>query len=231
MPGGLNEMLLMGVAAGGEEKRIATAHATRILASVVFVVLFFGLFMGVSSGRSGQTGVPLDALSIMDWLILGGCALLGVRLALLIRLPAAPILGPMLLSGAAHIGGLVTVAPPTLLVVVAQVVIGTIIGGRFVGATLGGVGRDIALGVGSSLTMIAVAVLFAWIVSAVSATELSHSFLAYSPGGLTEMSLLALAMDQEVAYVSMMHIARISLVVLAAAPVLRWLSRWRRAPL
>jgi uncharacterized membrane protein AbrB (regulator of aidB expression) len=65
----------------------------------------------------------------------------------------------------------------------------------------------------------------------VSATELSHSFLAYSPGGLTEMSLLALAMDQEVAYVSMMHIARISLVVLAAAPVLRWLSRWRRAPL
>ena len=231
MPGGLNEMLLMGAAAGGDEKRIAMAHATRILAVVMFGVLFFGIVMGVSSARSTPSGGSLDSLSLQDWLILGGCALLGVRLALLLRLPAAPILGPMLLSGAAHISGLVTVAPPTLLVIVAQVVIGTIIGGRFVGATLRSVGRDMALGVGSSLVMIAVAVFFAWIVSSLSGTELSHTFLAYSPGGLTEMSLLALAMGQEVAYVSMMHVARITLVVFAAAPALRWLSRWRRASL
>ncbi|MHA6729727.1 AbrB family transcriptional regulator [Devosia sp. A369] len=228
MPGGLNDMVIMGVEAGGEEKRIAMAHATRILAVILFGVLFFGVAMGVSSGSAAPRGAALDALTVQDWLVLGGCALLGVPFASFLRLPAPAILGPMVLSGIAHVTGLVTVAPPDLVVIIAQVVIGTVIGGRFVGASLRQVGRDMGLGVGSSLLMIAVAVLFALIVSTITGTEISHTFLAYSPGGLTEMSLLALAMGQEVAYVSVMHVARLTLVIFAAAPALRWLRRARR---
>lgn len=225
MPGGLNEMVLMGTAAGGEEKRIVMAHATRILAVILFGVLFFGMAFGVTSGSAAPPAVSLDALSVQDWLILGACALIGVRLAVRLRLPAAAILGPMLLSGAAHVTGLVSVPPPTIIVMIAQVVIGTVIGARFLGANLRQVGRDMGLGVGASLIMIAVAVLFALIVGTITGTEVSHTFLAYSPGGLTEMSLLALAMGQEVAYVSVMHVARLTLVIFAAAPALRLLQR------
>lgn len=229
MPGGLNDMVLMGGAEGGDEKRIAMAHAIRIFAVILLAVLFFGLAMGVTSGSSASPPLGLDQLTVQDWLILGGCALAGPPLARLLRLPAPVIVGPMLLSAAAHVGGLVIVGPPTLIIIVAQVVIGTLVGARFVGTAIGQVGRDMLLGFGSSLLMIAVAVLFAMIVNRFTGTDISQAFLAYSPGGLTEMSLLALAMGQEVAYVSVMHVARITMVVFAAPLALRWLRRGQGA--
>lgn len=223
MPGGLNDMLIMGGAAGGEEKRIALAHAARVLIVVTFVVLFYGLVLGVASTGSGGTWVALSVPSPSDWLILGACAVLGVPMAKALRLPAPQILGPMILSGAAHVTAIVVVAPPSLLVILAQIVVGTVIGGRFIGATPREVGRDIGFASVSTLLMIGVAVAFALGLTRVTGIPLSQSFLAYSPGGLTEMSLLALAMKQDVAFVSTLHILRITLVIAAAAPLFRLL--------
>ena len=40
--------------------------------------------------------------------------------------------------------------------------------------------------------------------------------LAYSPGGLAEMSLVALAMNADIAYVASHHLVRISFVMMLA---------------
>lgn len=227
MLGGINESILQGGSAGGDEKRIAMAHATRLLAVVLLGVLFFGFVLGVTTGETPDRQV--QHLTLQDWLILGGCALIGAPLGKLIRLPAALIIGPMLLSAPAHVSGLVLVAPPDVLVIAAQVVLGTVIGSRFIGSRIRHVGTDMLLGLGASLIMLAITVLFAFIVQSVTGTRMAHAFLAYSPGGLTEMSLLALAMGQEVAYVSVMHLARMSAVVLLSPLALPWLRRKQQA--
>jgi membrane AbrB-like protein len=219
MPGGLNEMLLIGTAAGGKEKRIALAHATRILVTIAFVGLFFGLVLGVrSGGPAGRPWIALDALGLMDYLVLGGCAVLGVPMGKILRLPAYNVLGPMVLSAVVHVTGIVHAAPPTLIVNFAQITLGTVIGCRFLGSTAREIGADLILGLLATVAMLGVAVAFAEVTSRVTGIPLPEVFLAYSPGGLTEMSLLALAMGQDVAYVSVMHILRI-LMVIAAAPV------------
>ncbi len=226
MPGGLNEMLLLGAEAGGDERRIALAHAARILIVIIFIALFFGLALGVTSGQNGaSTWVALDALTSTDYLILGACAVFGAWSGKLIGLPAAPVFGPMILSGIAHIVGWVTVAPPTLFVIAAQITIGTVIGTRFVGATLAEIRRDLGLGALSSLAMLCVAVVFAEIIALANGIPLSQAFLAYSPGGLAEMSLLALALDQDATYVSIMHVIRITVVIAAAPFVFRLLRK------
>ncbi len=218
VPGGLNEMLILGGEAGGNERRIALAHAARILIVIIFVALFFGLVLGVSSGARGAPNwIALDALSIADYLILATCALAGTWTGNRFGLPAAPVFGPMILSGIAHVVGWVTVAPPTLFVIAAQVTIGTVIGTRFAGATFADIRRDLTLAAIAVLAMLVVAVGFAEILALAGGIPLSQAFLAYSPGGLTEMALLALALDQDVAYVSVMHVIRIALVI-AIAP-------------
>ena len=73
--------------------------------------------------------------------------------------------------------------------------------------------------------MLVVALAFALIVSRLTGVHMSQTFLAYSPGGLAEMSLLALAMGQDVAYVSVMHVVRLTLVIGAATPLFRVLAR------
>lgn len=224
MPGGLNDMLILGAEAGGDERRIALAHATRILVVISAVVVFFGAVLGVRSGP-GTAWVALGDISAMDWLILGACAVLGLPLGRVLRLPARQILGPMILSGVAHLSGIVTVPPPGLLVVIAQVVIGTVVGCRFIGSSFRAVGRDLALGTVSAVVMIAVAVAFAWPVAHATDLSLDQAFLAFSPGGLTEMGLLALAMGADVAYVTVTHLVRITLVIFAASPVFRLIRR------
>ncbi len=216
MPGGLNEMLILGAAAGGDERRIALAHAARVLIVIFFVVVFFWLVLGVTS--TGSAGwVALDALTVADYVILTGCAVLGLGVGKMLRLPAAPIFGPMLLSGIAHVAEWVTVAPPTVFIIMAQLAIGTVIGARFVGTSPREVGRDLSLAVISAFAMLTIAVGFAEAIALQSGMDLSQAFLAFSPGGLTEMSLLSLSMGQEVAYVSSIHLIRITLVI-AIAP-------------
>ncbi len=224
MPGGLNEMLLMGAAQGGNERRIALAHAARVLMVIFFVALFFGAFLGVRSNTSAVTWTALNALTVVDYLILAACAVAGVSFARLIRLPAAPIFGPLILSGAAHVLGWVTLPPPSLVVIAAQIVVGTIIGARFIGATLSEVGRDLLLGAAATLLMLIAALVSAYLLIQVADVPMAQAFLAYAPGGLTEMSLLTLAINQDVAFVSVTHIVRITLVI-AAAPALFGLLR------
>lgn len=224
MPGGLNDMVILGAAAGADERRVALAHAVRILIVIVFVVLFFGLVLGVASDQQSRPWVGVGALGPGDmiWLVAAGLA--GIPLGRVLRLPAAPMLGPMLLSGLAHVAGVVEVPPPTLLVIAAQIVLGTVIGCRFAGSALRDIGRDLMLGIGSSVLMILVAVGFAELLARLNGIDARQAFLAYSPGGLTEMSLLALAMGQEIAYVSLSHVARITLVIFGAPLVFRLLG-------
>ncbi len=222
MPGGLNEMLLAGIDAGGHERRIAVAHASRILIVVLCIGLYFGFVLGVRPGAGGvRPWIGLDALGWLDWVVLAACALIGAPLGKALKLPAGNLLAPMLLSAAAHVFHLVETAPPTLVVNAAQIVLGTVIGCRFLGSRLREIGVDMRLGLMSSVSMMVVAVVFAQITSLLTGTAPSQVFLAYSPGGLTEMSLLALAMGQDVAYVSVMHILRILLVIGIAPSVFR----------
>lgn len=226
MPGGLNEMLVLGAEAGGDEKRIALAHASRILLVIGFVALFFGLILGVTSGgQGGARWIGVFELGLRDYAVLATCAVAGVYLGRILRLPAAAVLGPMLLSGVAHFFHLVDMPPPRVLVIAAQLVMGTVIGCRFIGATPREVGKDLFLGIFSTIGMLITGVGFAALVAGLTETELSQAFLAYSPGGLTEMSLLAFAMGGDIAYVSITHIVRIVLVIFSAPLVFRWLGR------
>lgn len=226
MPGGLNEMLILGAEKGGDEKRIALAHASRILLVIGFVALFFGLILGVTSGgQAGAIWTGVRELGPLDYAVLAVCAVAGVYVGKVLRLPAAAVLGPMLLSGVAHFFHVVDVPPPTVLVIAAQVVMGTVIGCRFIGTTAREVGKDLFLGIFSTIGMLITGVGFAWVVAALTATDLSQAFLAYSPGGLTEMSLLAFAMGGDIAYVSITHIVRIVLVIFAAPLVFRLFGR------
>ena len=226
MPGGLNEMLLMGEEAGGDGRRIAMAHAARVLMVIVCVAIYFGLVLGVRAGPGGGNWTGLTALSALDYLILGLCAVIGGPLAKKARLPAAQVFGPMILSGIAHVAGWVVVAPPTLMIIAAQIAIGTVIGGRFVGSTFREVRRDLMLAFASTLSMLIVAIGFAEVIILLTKMPLAQAFLAFAPGGLTEMSLLTLAIDQDVAFVTVTHIVRITVVISMAPALFGLAKRW-----
>ncbi|WP_232829343.1 AbrB family transcriptional regulator [Tropicimonas sp. IMCC34043] len=223
-PGGLNEMIILGTAAGGDETRIALAHALRVFLVVSAVVFSFALGLNIRSAGGPGAWIGLSDLTLFDYAVLTASGLAGVVLGRRLRLPAPQLFGPMVLSAAAHMTEVITVPPPTIFVVASQITIGTILGCRFVGLDARRMRRDMALGFGATLVLLCVTLLFAALLGPLTGTPLSQGVLAFSPGGLTEMSLLALTMGQDVAYVSTMHVARIVLVILGMSLVFRWIG-------
>ncbi len=106
----------------------------------------------------------------------------------------------------------------------AQVVVGSAIGCRFAGTPMRLVGAAIVWAAGGTVVLLGSAILAAWLGHLVTGLPTPELTLAYSPGGLAEMSLVALALGLEAALVATHHIVRIFLVVVLA-PVLFRLGR------
>ncbi|HEX7199577.1 MAG TPA: AbrB family transcriptional regulator, partial [Dongiaceae bacterium] len=141
MPGGLNDMTIMGGAMGGEERSIALAHALRILTVVLTIPVWYRLVQGATTS---VLTMPHPANNDWrDWAVLIACGLIGAALGRLLRLPAAFMIGPMLMSAIAHLAGFTSSKPPGELVAAAQVVVGCGIGCRFVGTALDQLHKEI----------------------------------------------------------------------------------------
>ena len=225
MPGGLNEMMLVGRDMGGDERKIALAHASRIVVVVAFVAIWFRLIQGLDLSDRSQFGTPFVEIPGIEIAVLFLAGVIGFFLGRALRLPAPTLLGPMIVSAAVHIAGWTDSPPPQELVVVAQIVLGTIIGCRFVGSSPGLIGQAILISIGATLVMLTITLLFAFGVHGLFRQSFEQVVLAYSPGGLAEMSLVALAMNADIAYVASHHLVRITFIVMVAPVVFRYFQR------
>jgi membrane AbrB-like protein len=133
----------------------------------------------------------------------------------------------MIFSATVHLAGFTDASPPAIVVAVAQIVLGASVGARFAGLTFRDLGRIVQIGGIATLILLAIAVIFAVALGALAGFPFTSLILAFSPGGLTEMSLIALTLDIDTAFVATHHIARISVVVIVVPIVFRLLVRFR----
>lgn len=225
MPGGLSEMMIIGGEMGGDENRIVLSHAARIFATVTLIAIYFRVILGYQvSGVAAPNGAHA-VLEVQSGVLLLACAVIGTILGHRLKLPAAGLLGPMILSAAVHMTGLSQAAPPRTLVIIAQIVMGSMIGCRFMGADPRLIIKTLILSICATSTMLGLSLVFANGLSALLGTSVEQTLLAYAPGGLTEMSLVAIAMNAEVAFISIHHLIRIVILIAVAPGILKWLMR------
>jgi uncharacterized protein len=224
-PGGLNEMILAGGALGGDEARISMSHAARVLIAI-FVISFGYRWFG-DYAPAGATTTYADNIALGEWLTLTACGVVGYIVARLLRIPAYALVGPMVLSAIVHAAGITQSRPPVWLVAAAQIVVGSMVGTRFDGVSLHTVAKAVLLAIVATTVLLVLAAVFGQAVESTLGIPFSAALLAFAPGGLAEMSLIALSLDIDAAYVSSHHIVRIFMIVLAAPFLFRLLSRDR----
>ncbi|WP_298726869.1 AbrB family transcriptional regulator [uncultured Ferrovibrio sp.] len=227
-PGGLQEMTLVGEHYGGDGRSIILTHAIRIFVVVMTIPVYFRFVEGLNV-PSMTPGVHLADMLPMDALLLAACALAGWFGAKLLKVPAAQLVGPMVVSGVVHLLGWSTAQPPPELVAAAQLAMGTALGCRFVGTPAKAIGRIAKHAVTAALIMIGVAVGLTIAFADKVGVPREALILVLSPGGLAEMSLVALALGVEVAIVSSMHVFRIAVVVILAPVAFRLSGLKRKA--
>ncbi|KAA9015763.1 AbrB family transcriptional regulator [Sphingobium limneticum] len=215
MPGGIAEMVVMGAERGADERTIGLIHGARI-----FLVVFILPFL-IRLDHAPVAIAPAAAVTggVADWSLLlwaVGCVVVGLSIGRLLRLPAWHLVGPLAVSATVHMSGLADFRIPGWALAAAQVGLGATIGCRFVGLTLKTLLRTVALAAGSTLILLAVT--FAWAAGIGALTGLDPVLLtlAYSPGGLAEMSMVALSLALEPGVVIVHHLTRVVLVLIGA---------------
>jgi membrane AbrB-like protein len=223
MPGGLSEMILVGGEMGGDSRIISLTHAARILLVVLTLPFAFQVLIGYEPAARPAAGLPLLDIAPADLGVLALCGVAGFFAARALKLPAAAVVGPMILSAAVHLAGWTAAKPPVELVAASQVVVGAAIGCRFAGVGVGLIRRAVVAAAGGTVVLMAASIAFAFSLNALTGLPTEALVLAFAPGGLAEMSLIAIAVSADAAFVATHHVVRIFLIVVCAPLVFRLL--------
>jgi uncharacterized protein len=132
----------------------------------------------------------------------------------------------MILSAIIHLVGWTSSSPPALMIMGAQVIVGAAIGARFMGTSPAIIFRVFLIALALTIIMLGITVAFALALHHATGIGLSDIVLAYAPGGLAEMSLIALALDVDAAFVASHHIVRIIIILLCAPMAFKLLRRF-----
>lgn len=218
-PGGLLEMSMMGEERGGDGRLIILSHTIRIFCVVLILppalAWAYGFTRFTADAASPET--TLFSPAPFAWFLL--CCFVGIYAGKKLRLPAAMLTGPMLASGIVHLSGLSSFKLPPELVAIAQVVIGAGLGTRFLGVRFSEVTTLLWASVGSMGIHLICAIAAGLVIARISGYPFLQILLAYSPGGIAEMSLVAIATGADAAFVATHHIVRV-VAGLAASPFL-----------
>jgi membrane AbrB-like protein len=224
MPGGFMEMVLIAEREGGNMHILPVIHATRVLI-VVFAIPFWYRFTTDIGSGAPIARVGLFDVRPVDYLLLIFCAVAGVLAARRLRIPAALLIGPMVFSAALHLADITKSSPPFLLVAIAQIVLGSMVGTRFTGAPIWQLRTVVGHAALIAVFMLAMTVLFANVLAALTGFPTAAVVLAFAPGGLAEMSLIALGLHVDAAFVAGHHALRLGFVLMSALPLFGWVTR------
>ena len=228
MPGGINEMVTVGSEMGGDERTISLIHAIRVLLVVALIAAWFRWVEGYGGNGGISASGHLWEVAARDLALLPLAGLLGVLIGQAIRLPAAFMLGPMIVSAVFHLAGWTSSRPPVEVSAVAQIVLGSALGSRFSGVPLRRIVNVFWKGAGATLVIMSVAAVASVALNHLTGIPASAVLLAFAPAGIAEMTLVAFGLGIDVAFVTVHHLARVMIVFILAPMFFRGIGRWVR---
>lgn len=214
MPGGLQDMLIFGEEAGGDVRALSLIHATRVMVIVMVLPFVLRLIWDVDLGNA--PGAPAASLPPMQMVIMVIAGFVGWQVAKWIGLFGASILGPLIVAALLAITGVLEYRPPAEAIFAAQFFIGIVVGTKYSGVTGHEVRRDVLAALGFCLIILILALVFAEVAVFWGLAPHLEALLAFAPGGQAEMTVLALIVGADVAFVVAHHLLRIFVVILGA---------------
>ena len=226
MPGGLQDMLVFGEEAGGDVRALSLIHATRVLVIVTVAPLILTAYWGVD--LSQPPGTPIRATDLTEVAIMVAAGIIGWKLAERLSLFGASILGPMILTAALSLSGVISHRPPAEMIQAAQFFIGIAVGVKYAGITLRELRVDVTAGVVYSLALAAISLIFIELIVGLGLAPALEAFLAFLPGGQAEMVVIAIIAGADLAYVVSHHLLRLILVIMLGPVVEKLIARRER---
>lgn len=216
-PGGQAEVMVIAKEITDKDYVVALFHLVRVVIVFVSTPFLLAFLEGgeavIRSNEQLRSMPSLFDLPTHQLFTFAALAIVGFLLAKLIRVPIPHLLGPLLLSSALHLLGWVEIPRVNEFVILAQIVIGGGVGARLSRVPVKELFGYLKDAVATTAIILTAYITSAIAISAITDTSFLSVWLAFVPGGLYEVTLLAMIFGFDVAFVALHHTIRIMLVI------------------
>jgi len=225
IPGGLAQVMALAAEEGRrcDIRGVAIVQTVRVVILTVVVPVVLSL-SGRSGGARPSTGTIAAAEAPMAFAALTGSAAAAAIVLTRVGFPGGMLFGPLAVSAALHGSGLITVAVPSWLATVAMVGLGTLAGSRFTGLGFRLLLWYFGAALGAFAVSLAVTVVIGLGVTLAVPLPVGDMIVAYAPGAVDTMMILALALNLDPVFVGAHHVVRVFVVLLGMPFAIRCLA-------
>ena len=220
-PGAMSQVIVLAAEIGADLRAVAIVQTMRVIIIAVGLPIGLALLGLAHTAARRSIGGPFEPSQLGELVLLIAGSGAVAALAHRVRFPGGLLFGAMVVSGVLHGSGLIHAVMPWWAVNTAQVALGAVTGARFVNTPLRLLVRYVAAAVGSFALSVALVAVFAAGLVSLLPVHVSEVLIAFAPGSVDAMMLLALALNLDPVYVGAHHLTRILLVSVAMPLIAR----------
>lgn len=222
VPGGILEMIVLSKEFKSDIKQVATAQSIRLLMIIFtlpFVLDYFGDIRLVGNFPITKSIIHFS-LKDLAFMILA--IISGIFFGKKFRLIGSYMVGPMILGVVFYFFGLIEQKPPDEIVKLVQVILGVNIGLSFDEISLKMILKSTLTTLGYFIILCLISAFFIFIVHNITKLSLLSVILAFSPGGQSEINLIAITINADVPYIALHHLFRVFFIIAIMPNFLRF---------
>jgi membrane AbrB-like protein len=225
-PGAATAMMLMAEAFGADARLVAFMQYLRVVFVAVAASLIARLWVDPSGAARSILWFPqIDTWPFIETL---GVAGIGAWVGRALRIPAGPLLVPMLVGAILHAGGFLAISLPQWLLAASYALLGWNIGLSFTGEVLARGSRALPQIILSILMLIAFCGALAFVLTKALGVDPLTAYLATSPGGMDSVAIIAASSKVDLSFVMALQTVRFIFVIFLGPPIARLIASWTK---
>jgi membrane AbrB-like protein len=202
IPGALSYVLALSLRSSADTRQVMLAQMLRLVSLLAILpsLLTVSLHTGNIPVRQST-----DLLSVLPLFALGGALAFVLETR---KFPAGSLFGGMIASSILHMTGTVSGQMPPTILIPCQIILGVLIGARFVNTDLAFLAKSFVPSFGAFLIAVALSSCAALLVAWGLHLPPGQVVVAFAPGGIEAMTLLAIVLGLDPAFVATHQLAR-----------------------
>ena len=225
-PGALGPLMILAENEKTDLSQVATSHLIRLI--IIITVIPF-----IIVNNSGSEALLLDNFNYMSQNHLNLILLIIASLFFIfvfdkIRVPAALLSGTLFASGLLQITDIASYKLPDASINFCLLILGASVGCRFAEKTVKEIANNSLHSIVATTILVLLGLLAAYVATFFVDTNILTLILSFSPGGIYEVAVIAIAFDLDPDFVAFHHIIRLLFILFTVPLFLRILEKIKK---
>jgi membrane AbrB-like protein len=225
-PGALGPLMILAENEKTDLSQVATSHLIRLI--IIITVIPF-----IIVNNTGSEALLLDNFDYigqnhLNLILLIIASLFFIYIFDKIRVPAALLSGTLFASGLLQIIDIASYKLPDASINFCLLILGASVGCRFAEKTVKEIANNSLHSIVATTILVLLGLVAAYVATFFVDTNILTLILSFSPGGIYEVAVIAIAFDLDPDFVAFHHIIRLLFILFTVPIILRILSKFKK---